>query len=168
MTDLYSLLEREREKTLKLLSYEVTAFYNYRNTTPEKPILARGLKDISCSDIRPPTPEIHTLERSYLSFSETICCNYKGHSDHTLRAIFHMRHNWFISGVRHTNYERCTGACRATSNFPSSQVEVKGTYAIIGDRSAQQRHTEKGREEIEKETSERGLKVNLSLQRWSC
>lgn len=94
--------------------------------------------------------EIHTLEQSYLSFSERISCNYKGHSDHTLRALFHMRHNWFISGVIHANYEWCTSACRATSNFPAVQVQVKGAYTIIGKSSAKQKHAEHRRKDIKK------------------
>lgn len=68
-------------------------------------------------------------------------CNYKGHSDHTLRTLFHTRHNGFISGVINTNCERCTGACRAPRNFPADQVQVKGAYTITGN-SAQHRHTE--------------------------
>lgn len=119
------------------------ACYNNRNITPQLPILLRGSKDIICSDVALSTLENHTLEESYLSFSERLSYNYKGHSDHTLRALFHTRHNRFISGVIHANYESCTGTCRATSNFPAVQVQEKGTYTIIGNSSAQQKEHRK-------------------------
>ena len=131
------------------LNYEVILCYNDRNITPQWPRLSRSWKDIFIfrefffSDLTLSTLEFHTPERSYLCFSERISCNYKGHSDHTLRALFHMRHNWFISGVIHANYEWFTGACRATSNFPAVQVQVKGTYTIIGNSRAQQKHSQK-------------------------
>lgn len=119
------------------------ACLNNRNITPQLPILLRSSKDIICSDVTLSTLESHTLVESYLSFSERLSCNYKGHSDHTLRALFHTRHNRFISGVIRANYEWCTGTCRVTSNFPAVQVQVKGTYTIIGNSSAQQKEHRK-------------------------
>lgn len=96
----------------------------------------------NCSHFMLSTLEIHTLVQSNLGFSERMSCNYKGHSDHTLRTLFHMRHNGFISGVINTNCEWCTGACRATRDFPAVRVQVKGTYTITGNSSTQQKYTE--------------------------
>ena len=72
-------------------------------------------------------------------------CECKGHTDHTWRALFHMRHNWFISGAIHANYQWFSAACGAISNFPAVQVQVKGTCTIIGKSSVQLKRIEKTR-----------------------
>lgn len=137
-------VERGDEKVLGglILRQELLSVCNNKNVTSQRTvaIFHNRLKIhnlLWSHAVNPPLPRDSHCSKTTCAFLRKSPVIIKDTAT-THRELFHMRHNWFISGVIHANYKWCTGTCRVTSNFPAVVIQIKGTNTIIGNNKTTQ------------------------------